>query len=100
MSITKKYSANGVCKVTFTLPEELAKTAKKVYVVGEFNNWNSTGLPMKKKNGKYYLTIELPKNKEYEFRYLVNDTNWETDWEADGIKPSPFPEEPNSVVKV
>jgi 1,4-alpha-glucan branching enzyme len=102
MSIAKKYlSGDGVCKVTFTLPDSLAETAKTAHVVGEFNNWDSESLPMKKaKNGKFALSLELQKNNEYQFRYLVDGTSWETDWEADALAPVPFADEHNSVVKL
>lgn len=102
MSIEKKMSAkNGVCKVTFKLPASIAETAKSAHVVGEFNNWDPAGIPMKKtKNGKFALSMELPVNNAYEFRYLVDGSDWETDFEADGLQPIPFGDEYNSVVKV
>ncbi len=105
MSIEKKYSTdNGVFKVIFKLPSSIAETAKTAHVVGEFNNWDRTSLPMKKmKNGKFSLSLELPGNNgrnEYEFRYLVDGTNWETDWEADSLSPVPWGDEYNSVVKL
>ena len=101
MSIAKKYlSENGVCKVTFTLPPSLAETAKTAHIVGEFNNWDPKSLPMKKRNGKFSLSLELQKNNDYQFRYLVDGTSWETDWEADELASIPFANEHNSVVKV
>ena len=102
MSIEKKMLAkNGVCKVTFKLPASLSGTAKTAKVVGEFNNWDPSGIPMKKaKNGQFTTTLELPGNSKFEFRYLVDDTNWETDFEADDLAPIPFGDEYNSVVKV
>ena len=50
MAISKQYlKTKPVCKVTFTVP---AKEAKKVAVVGDFNNWNPKGSMLKKlKNG-------------------------------------------------
>ena len=101
MSIAKKYlSDNEVCKVTFTLPPGLAETAKTACIVGEFNNWDPTGLPMKKKSGKFSLSLELKSKHEYEFRYLVDGTNWETDWDADKLATIPWGGDYNSVVKV
>lgn len=102
MSVEKKTLAkNGVCKVTFNLPSSIAETAKKANVVGEFNNWDPVGLPMKKtKDGKFSLSLELPCNSEFEFRYLVDETNWETDWETDSVNPTPWGDEFNSVIKL
>ena len=102
MSIEKKYSkTGGVCKVIFSLPPSIAQTAKTVNVVGDFNNWDHHKHPMKKaKNGRFSLSMVLEKNREYEFRYLVDNTNWETDWDADSVAPIPWGDEYNSVVKV
>ena len=37
-----------VCKVTFIMPKEAVESAKKVHVVGDFNNWEKKSLPLKK----------------------------------------------------
>ncbi len=102
MSIKKKYlTEKGVCKVTFTLPSSLAEWATSANVVGEFNDWDPTGIPMKKsKKGIFSLSIELPVENEYQFRYLVDGTIWETDWEADSLSPVPSSNEYNSVIKL
>lgn len=102
MSIEKKYVVDkGVCKVTFELPSSITETARTANVVGEFNNWDLNKHPMKKtKNGKFSLSLELSRNEEYEFRYLVNGTDWETNFEADALAPVPWGDEYNSVVKV
>ena len=89
-----------LCKVTFRLPKEAAQGAKSVTVVGDFNNWNITQTPMKKmKNGDYSLTMELPCNREYNFRYLIDANRWENDWFADKYIPNEFGED-NSVVSL
>jgi 1,4-alpha-glucan branching enzyme len=55
-----------------------------VTVVGDFNNWNVTDTKMKKlKNGDFKATLELPCNREYRFRYLIDAHRWENDWFAD-----------------
>lgn len=101
MSITKmRLSNKDVCKVTFTAPSNISEFAKTVNLVGEFNNWELPGLVMKKKNGKFTITLKLDVNKEYQFRYLVDGIHWETDWDADSIVLIHFSNEFNSVVKV
>lgn len=102
MGITKKYlSDNKACKVTFTLPPGLSKTAETANVVGDFNNWDTDANPMKKrKNGHFALTMELPAEKEYQFRYLLNGDTWETDLKADDLAPTDFPDQFNSVLKI
>jgi 1,4-alpha-glucan branching enzyme len=100
MSIRKQYTNNGtVCRVTFTVPREAVKTAQTVHVVGEFNNWNTTATPLKRqKSGEFTATIDVTPGKEYQFRYLINQTNWENDWNADKYVPTSFTNTENSVV--
>ena len=85
----KQYVKSGnACKVTFRLPKEAAPGAGSVTIVGDFNNWNITETPMKKlKNGDFKLTLELPCDREYSFRYLIDANRWEKDWFADGHIP-------------
>jgi 1,4-alpha-glucan branching enzyme len=102
MSIKKQYlKTKPVCKVTFRIPKEAAKTAKRVHVVGEFNNWSIDATPMKNlKNGSFTVTLDLDLNREYQFRYLIDDSNWENDWEADKYVPTIYGDCENSVVAV
>lgn len=100
MSVRKQYTNNGaVCRVTFTVPRDAAKTAQTVHVVGEFNNWNTTATPLRRsKTGEFTTTIDLKPGREYQFRYLINQTNWENDWNADKYVPTSFTSVENSVV--
>ena len=88
-----------VCKVTFTLPKEVAETASEVVLLGEFNEWNpEKGITLKKqKDGSFRTVVELETGKEYAFRYLIDGEKWENDNEADKYIASPFGAE-NSVV--
>ena len=99
MSMLKKQplKSKPVCKVTFTLPESVK--AESAYLVGDFNNWDEKATEMKKlkKNGQFTVTLELPKEKEFQFRYLVNGAEWHNDWHADKYVPNPFSGD-NSVV--
>jgi 1,4-alpha-glucan branching enzyme len=102
MSVIKKYSKKkDLCKVTFTLPAKLAKSAKTAYVVGEFNGWDMHRSQMKKdKEGAFTATIEMIAGKEYQFRYLINDSTWGNEPEADKHVVSPYGDSENSVVTV
>jgi 1,4-alpha-glucan branching enzyme len=85
-----------VCKVTFTLPEAIK--AETAHLVGDFNNWNETDTPMKKlKSGRFTVSLDLEKGREFQFRYLVNAAEWHNDWHADKYVPNPFSGD-NSVV--
>lgn len=102
MAFKKQYlKSKAVCKVTFKLSKEEAKAAQEVCLVGDFNDWDETSTPMKKlKNGSFTATLNLPKDSEHQFRYLLDKQEWENDWEADSYMPSPISLEDNSVVSV
>lgn len=86
------------CKVTFVMPASVQ--GESVYLVGDFNEWNETATPMKKKkDGSFEVALNLVPQTEYQFRYLVNGTEWHNDWEADKYVPNPFSGD-NSVVVV
>ena len=101
MSLKKKFlKSKPICKVTFSLPKEAAKESDSVLLLGDFNNWDKAqGIPMKLRKGKFTATVDLPSDKEYQFRYLVGEENWENDWAADRYVASPYGIE-NSVVSV
>lgn len=99
-SLTKKYVKNSrSCKVTFRLPKEAAPNARMVTIVGDFNNWKITETKMTKlKSGDFKVTVEMPCNREYSFRYLVDSNNWENDWFADKYIPNQFGGEDSVVI--
>ena len=98
--IRKQYlKSNGSCKVTFRLPKEAAQGARRVTIAGDFNNWDATAAPLKRlKNGEFTLTMELPRNKEYRFKYLIDSERWENDWHADKYVPNSFGNDDSVVV--
>ncbi len=99
MSIEKKVlKAKPVCKVKFVLSGESYKSASSVLLVGTFNNWTLGETPLKKsKTGDWSVTLDLATGQEYQFRYLIDGTNWENDSEADRFDPSGLGSE-NSVI--
>jgi 1,4-alpha-glucan branching enzyme len=100
MSLKKQYlKSKPECKVTFTLPKEAAAKARKVTLVGEFNDWNKSKMVMKKlKNGSVSVSVNLKTGREYQYRYLIDGKTWENDWEADRYVASNIPGVENSVV--
>lgn len=98
MPIKKQYlKSKPICKVTFIVP---AEKAKKVAVVGDFNNWNPKGSKLKKlKNGTFKGTFELSKENSYEFRYLIDGT-YQNDSEADGHVWNDYAGAENTVIAV
>ncbi len=102
MSLTKKFlKSKPICKVTFRLKSDSAKEAKKVNVLGDFNDWNPKKGKMKKlKSGEFTLTLDLDSGRDYEYRYLVGGKEWENDDAADKYVPSGVGVEENCVVSV
>ena len=94
--LKKKFSkSKGAYEVTFSFPVEAAPNANEVKVVGEFNDWNTgSGVVMKKGKSDYKATIDLEGGRDYEFKYVVDNSNWENDWKADSYRGE------NSVVEV
>jgi len=73
-------------KVEFEL---LAPDAQKVYLAGNFNNWDTRANPMKKdKKGTWKTTLSL-KPGRYEYRFF-KDGDWENDTACAGCVPNEF----------
>ncbi|MCH4553247.1 MULTISPECIES: isoamylase early set domain-containing protein [Aestuariibaculum] len=98
MAISKQYlKSKPVCKVTFSI---LAEDAKKVSLVGSFNEWNTKAMPLKKlKNGTFKGVVDLDKDDSYEFKYVVDGT-YINDDAADSYVWSDYAAADNSVVTV
>ena len=94
----KLYTKTGrSCRVTFELPAQV--DANTVALCGEFNEWDASKHPMKRrKDGSFSITVSLKPGGEYRFRYLVDGERWENDWEADKYVPNEFGTEDSVVV--
>ena len=94
----KRFLKSGDVKVEFILPDAIAADAETAFLVGDFNDWDEQATPMNKlKNGSFKITLALEPDREYQFRYLVNDNQWHNDWDADKYVANPFSGD-NSVV--
>jgi len=102
MALYKSYPKKGTtCKVTFEIPVEAATGVKKIALVGDFNNWDkNANILSKNREGLYTIAVVLEQGREYQFRYLMDDSRWENDWAADKYLPSTFANCDNSVVIV
>ena len=103
MGLKKKYlKSKPVCKVTFNLPKAEVKDAKKVSLVGEFNDWKAKkGDAMRKlKNGTFTHTMDLEVGKSYQYRYLVDGEQWINDPQADAYVSNGISQEQNCIVEV
>jgi len=101
MSIVKKYfPKKKVCRVTFKLDTSAMGDPKKVFLVGEFNEWDLELTRMKRvKGGIFSVSLELPLGTIYQFRYFIDGSWWENDDAADYYLPSPYDSD-NSVVVI
>ncbi len=92
MSLAKKNVKNKpVCKVTFEMDKTQVPTGKKVFVVGDFNDWDHQANQLKaKKNGALGVTLDLETGREYQFRYLIGEDQWENEPHADRQEPNRF----------
>ena len=97
--LKKKYSNdNNTCNVTFILQKEV--NAKTVFLCGEFNEWDKTATPMSySEDNGFSITIKLNIGKSYRFRYCLNGTSWENDWQADSYCPNEYGSE-DSIVEL
>jgi 1,4-alpha-glucan branching enzyme len=97
--LTKEASKNGkTSRVTFELPAEAG--AKSASLCGEFNQWDASENPMKRrKDGSFTAAITLKAGQSYRFRYLLDGERWENDWDADAYLANEFGSE-DSVVQL
>lgn len=102
MSLSKNYlKSRPACKVKFIAPKALSESAKKLFLAGEFNNWEYTETPLRRqKNGDYATIVELAPGTEYQYRFVLDGERWENDYEADKYVPSHVCNDDNSVVVV
>lgn len=102
MGIAKRYlKTKPVCKAKFTLPKRAVGFAKRVNLVGDFNDWSADATPMKRlRDGSFTVVLDLEQGRDYEFRYLIDGIRWENDWNADRYVRSPLADCDNSVIVV
>ena len=98
--LKKNYTKTGkFCRVTFKYHPEAE--AKSIQLMGDFNDWGITKKHMLKrcKDGSFSLTISLPANSDYRFRYFCDDNQWLNDEEADGYERNSFGSQ-NAILSV
>ncbi len=85
-SITRSLISGALQEVEFALN---APDAKKVCIAGQFNDWNTKSLPMKKgRDGTWKIKLKLPRGK-CEYKYFV-DGSWAQDISGAERVPNPF----------
>ena len=81
------YKTKNYCKVKFSFTIENAET---IEILGLNNDWQNSVIMSRKKDGRFSADVNLPKDSRQEFKYLVNETEWINDPEADGQEPNLF----------
>lgn len=93
--LTKKFfKTNDEAEVTFDFSRE---DVNSVVLVADFNNWQPIEMKFNKKDKIFRTKVRLPKNGLFHFRYLINESEWENDYQADQYLPNVYGTE-NSIV--
>ena len=81
------YKTKDYCKVKFSFKVEKAET---IEILGLNSDWENSIIMSKKKDGTFSADVNLPKDSKHEFKYLVNETEWINEPEADSQEPNVF----------
>lgn len=84
------YKTKDYCKVKFTLKPENGEAVETVAIAGLNSDWKTLITMNRKKDGSFTAEVSLPKESEHEFKYLINETEWLNDPEADQQKKNEF----------
>ena len=87
--ITKNAKHRGPnVKVTFSIPTGWLD--RPACVVGDFNDWDPTATPMRKKGADRVASVVVEPGRCYAFRYLDADGRWYDDPAADRVVANRF----------
>ncbi|MBS1607563.1 MAG: isoamylase early set domain-containing protein [Bacteroidetes bacterium] len=81
------YKTKDYCKVKFSFKADNAET---IGIIGLNNDWQNKIIMSRKKDGTFTADVNLPKDSKHEFKYLVNETIWLNEPEADSLQPNEF----------
>ena len=81
------YKTKDYCKVKFTFTTD---NADSIQILGLNNDWKQAVVMSKKKDGSFSADVNLPKESKHEFKYLVNESMWLNEPEADAVEPNMF----------
>jgi len=90
----KFFKTKDVVEVTFEFETE----ANEVALVAESNDWQPIEMTKRRKDGIFYTKVNLPKDSQFQYRYLLNNESWSNDGSADGYVPNEYGSENSLVV--
>lgn len=76
----KFFKTKDEVEVTFEFSRE---DVQSVSLVAEFNEWQPVAMKYNKKEKAFRTKCRLPKGGEFQFKYLLDDNEWENDYQAD-----------------
>ena len=93
--LTKKFfKTKDEAEIVFDFSRD---DVESVSLFAEFNDWQPIEMKFSKKFNSFRTKVRLPKGESFQFRYLLNDSEWENDYKADNYLPNNFGSE-NSVL--
>jgi 1,4-alpha-glucan branching enzyme len=93
--LTKKFfKTKNETEVTFEFKRD---NVSCVALVADFNDWQPVSMKFNRKKQAFRLKVRLPKNGSFHFRYLLDNSEWENDHNADQYLPNSYGSD-NSVV--
>jgi 1,4-alpha-glucan branching enzyme len=93
--IVKEPGRQGKVRVTFSMPAGI--WADTIHLVGDFNGWDATSTPLRLHDLGWSVALDLDPGYAYQYRYLINGSEWYNDWRADRYEPNELGGD-NSVV--
>ncbi|MGN6435004.1 MAG: isoamylase early set domain-containing protein [Agriterribacter sp.] len=90
------FKTKDYCKVKFSFKPENAET---VEILGLNSDWQHSVIMSRKKDGTFSADVNLPKDSQHEFKYLVNEKEWLNEPEADSEIPNIYGST-NSIITV
>ncbi|MGN6491598.1 MAG: isoamylase early set domain-containing protein [Agriterribacter sp.] len=90
------FKTKDYCKVKFSFKPENAET---VEILGLNSDWQHSVIMSRKKDGTFSADVNLPKDSQHEFKYLVNEKEWLNEPEADSEVPNIYGST-NSIITV
>ena len=82
----KFFKTKDECEVAF---EVALDDAERVELLCESNGWEPIAMK-RAKGGPFRTRVRMPKERGFQFRYLVNGTNWVNDEGADDYRYNEF----------
>lgn len=80
------FKTKDECEVTFELAD---LDARNVALVCEANGWSPIEM-RKSRKGDFRTRVRFPKERRFQFRYLVDERRWVNDDDADAFERNEF----------